>query len=75
VPTTYRLVDSQGELLISGDTIEYLKCFLGDLEPGRYTVDEISAEPGSTGHTSRRWGVLFRLQDGMILTEPDPWEE
>jgi hypothetical protein len=75
VPITYRLVDSRGELLTSGDTIEYLKGFLRDLGPGRYSVDEIGAEPGASGHTSRRWGVLFKLQDGTILTEPDPWEE
>jgi hypothetical protein len=53
-PTTYRLVDSKGEPLTRGDTIEYLKGFLGDLEPGRYTVDEVSAEPGPSGYTSRR---------------------
>jgi hypothetical protein len=74
VPTTYRLVDSKGELLTSGDTIECLKGFLGDLEPGRYTVDEIRAEPGVSGHTSRRWGVMFKLEDGTILTESDPRE-
>jgi hypothetical protein len=75
MPTTYRLVDSKGELLASGDTILYLKGFLGDLEPGRYTVDETRAEPGPGGQTTRRWGVLFKLRDGKILTEPDPWQD
>ena len=36
----YRLVDSEGELLADGDTIGYLKGLLGDLEQGRYAVDE-----------------------------------
>jgi hypothetical protein len=46
----YRLVDSKGELLADADTIEYVKGLLGDLEPGRYTVDEISAQPLPSGH-------------------------
>ena len=71
---TYRLVDSKGEMLSDADTIEYLKDILGHLEPGRYTVDEISSEPLPSGHTARRWGVLLKLDDGTIIEEPDPWD-
>jgi hypothetical protein len=74
VPITYRLVDSDGELLASGDTIGYLKGFVGDLEAGRYAVDEIRDEPAPSGHTSRRCGVILELEYGSIVTEPDPWE-
>jgi hypothetical protein len=74
MPITYRLVDSKGELLVDADTIGYLKGLVGDLGPGRYTVDEIRAEPAPSGHTSRRWGVIFKLEDGTIISEPDPWE-
>src|SRR5438309_1206192 len=42
--------------------------------PGRYTVDEIRGEPGPSGHTSRRWGILLRLEDGAVISEPDVWE-
>jgi hypothetical protein len=70
----YRLVDSKGELMADGDTIEYVKRSLGELEPGRYTVDEISATPLPSGHTARRWGILLKLNDGTIIEELDPWE-
>ncbi len=71
---TYRLVDSKGEMLSDADFIEYLKGLLGDFEPGRYTVDEISTKPLPSGHTARRWGIMLKLEDGTILEEPDPWE-
>jgi hypothetical protein len=74
MPITYRLVDPGGEMLSSGDSIGSLKGVVGDLDPGRYTVDEIRGEPGPSGHTSRRWGVLLKLEDESIVTEPDPSE-
>jgi hypothetical protein len=74
MPIIYRLDDSQGELLASGDTIGYLEGLVADLGPGRYTVDEIRSEPGPSGHTRRRWGLIFKLEDGTIISEPDPWE-
>jgi hypothetical protein len=70
----YRLVDTNGELLASDDSIGPLKGCVGDLGPGRYDVDEIRAEPGPSGHTRRRWGVIFKLEDGRIVSEPDPRE-
>ena len=45
------------------------------IEPGRYTVDEISTDPLPSGHTARRWGVLLKLDEGTIIEEPDPWDE
>jgi hypothetical protein len=74
MPITYRLVDPKGEQLADADSIGYLKGIVADLDPGRYTVDEIRSEPGPSGQTSRRWGMFFKLEDGTILTEPDPWE-
>ena len=71
---TYRLVDSNGEMLSDADSIEYLKGILGHLDAGRYTVDEIASEPLPSGHTARRWGVLLKLDDGTIIEEPDPWD-
>ncbi len=71
---TYWLVDSKGEMLSDADSIGDLKGLLGDLKPGRYTVDEISSRPFPSGHTARRWGVLLKLDDGRTIEEPDPWE-
>ena len=80
MPITYLLIDSKdlidpkGEELASGDSIDYLKGFVADLEPGRYIVEEVRSEPGPSGHTSRRWGHIFKLEDGTIISEPDLWE-
>jgi hypothetical protein len=35
-------------------------------KPGRYQVDEISADPLPSGHTSRRWGIAIRRKDGSV---------
>jgi hypothetical protein len=36
-------------------------------------VDEIGADPLSSGHTSRRWGVVTAKPDGTIEVDRDPW--
>jgi hypothetical protein len=74
MPITYRLVDSQAETLAHADSIQYLKGLVRDLGPGRYTVDKIHDEPGPSGHPSRRWGAIRKLDDGTIILEPDPQE-
>ena len=43
-------------------------------KPGRWHIDEISADPLPSGHTSRRWGVAIKRQDGSVVVKPDPWE-
>jgi hypothetical protein len=44
------------------------------LEPGFYYVDEMSADLRPSGHSSRRWGVAIKRQDGSVVLEPDPRE-
>ena len=44
-------------------------------ESGRYHVDEISAEPLQSGHTSRRWGTAIKRPDGAVTLDPDPWPD
>jgi len=63
---TYWLIDSKGEMLSDADSIGDLKGLLGDLEPGRYTVDEISSKPLPSGYTARRWGVLQAKKTGRL---------
>ena len=72
--STYRLVDSKGEMLSDADSIEHLKGILGYLDPGRYTVDQIAAHPLPSGHTSRRWGSVTRHDNGRVILDPDPWD-
>jgi hypothetical protein len=73
MPMTYRLVNSKGDWLADAHSIGYRKALVANLGPGRYSIDEIRDESGPSGHTSRRWGVLLKLEHGTILTEPDPW--
>jgi hypothetical protein len=75
MPSTCRRIDPKGEMLSDADTIGYLKGILGHLDPGRYTVDQISTDPLPSGHTARRWGVILKLAGGTIIEEPDRWDE
>jgi hypothetical protein len=40
-----------------------------------YHVDEISADPLPSGHTSRRWGTAIKRPDGPVSLDPDPWPD
>jgi hypothetical protein len=44
------------------------------LEPGWYYLDEIRADFSPLGHSSRRWGIAIKRQDGSVVLEPDPRE-
>jgi hypothetical protein len=55
------------------DSSESLELFARDHGPGRYHVDEISADPLPSGHSSRRWGVVIAKQDGTVSVDRDPW--
>ena len=41
--------------------------------PGCYHMDQISADPLPSGHTSRRWGTAIKRPDGSVTLDPDPW--
>jgi hypothetical protein len=41
---------------------------------GPWHIDEISADPLPPGHTSRRWGVAIKRQDGSVVIQRDSWE-
>jgi hypothetical protein len=38
---------------------------------GLYQVDEISADPLPSGHTSRRGGIAIEREDGSVVIERD----
>jgi hypothetical protein len=40
-----------------------------------WQIDQIERDPLRSGHTSRRWGVGIKKQDGSIVVERDPWDE
>jgi hypothetical protein len=55
------------------DQVEAIEPAIRSSEPGRYHVDEISADPLPSGNTSRSWGIGISGTDGSVELEPDPW--
>ena len=72
----YRIISQNGqEPVIDVDNLEDIEPALRESKPGRYDVDEISANPLPSGHTSRRWGMVIKWRDGAVFLEPDPRPE
>jgi hypothetical protein len=67
----FRISRNGHEPIVDVDTVEDIEPAIRDLKPGRYDVDEISADPLPTGHTSRRWGIVIKWRDGAVFVEPD----
>lgn len=67
----YRLIDSTGRELAEADSISYLRGFVVDLKPGRYTIQEVEADPAGHPHNIRRWGSILRMDDGSVVVNPD----
>jgi hypothetical protein len=65
---------SQDDLIDDADTIDGAREIVRGQPPGRYHIDELSADPVPTGHTSQRWGVAIRRPNGSVELEPDPWD-
>jgi hypothetical protein len=57
MPRIRRVNGADDEPIETADSSEGVNRILEGLGLGRYHVDEISAEPLRSGHTSRRWGV------------------
>ncbi len=70
----YRISHNEQEPIIDADQVEAIEPVIHSIEPGCSHVDEISREPLPSGHTSRRWGVGTKLQDGRANLKRDPWE-
>ena len=70
----YRISRNGQEPIVDVDQVEAIEPVIRSSEPGRYHVDEISADPLPSGHTSRRWGVGIKRADGTVVIEPDPWD-
>ena len=71
----YRISRDGQEPIVDIDQVEAIESVIRSSKPGHYHVDEISAEPLPSGHTSRRWGVGIKRDDGSVAIEPDPWPD
>jgi hypothetical protein len=70
----YRISQNGQQPIIDVDGLEDIEPALRSRPPGRYDLDEISADPLQTGRTSRAWGVAVKFPDGSVAIEPDPWD-
>jgi hypothetical protein len=57
------------------DTIEDLELLARQYGLGQYHVNEISSDPMTGGHTSRKWGTVIVAPDGTVIFDPAPWPE
>jgi hypothetical protein len=69
MPTIFRISQPGREPITDVDRVEAVE---GAIRAGRYDVDQISAEPLPSGHTSRRWGTAIKRPDGAVTLEPRP---
>jgi len=68
----YRISRNGQEPIIDVDQVEAIEPAIRSSEPGRYLVDQISADPLASAHTSRRWGIGTKRHDVIVALEPDP---
>ena len=65
---------SRGDMIGDAETIDGAREIVRAEKPGRYHVDEIRADPFTSGHASRAWRKLIRRSDGRVEDEPRPWD-
>ena len=70
----FRISNGLDRIIDVGDVNEIGRVIRA-LEPGYYYIDEIGADLLPSGHSSRRWGIAIKRQDGSVTLEPDPTEE
>jgi hypothetical protein len=73
MPRILRVNGADGDPVGTADSPDRLRSLLNGLDPGRYHVDEISADPLPSRHTSRRRGIGIKHPDGTVTLDPDPW--
>jgi hypothetical protein len=72
--TMFRIGQNGQEPIVDVDSIERIGPAIRSTKPGRYHIDEISADTLHSGHTPRRWGVGIKRADGSVAIERDSWE-
>jgi hypothetical protein len=70
----YRISRDGHEPIVDVDQIEAIEPALWSKPMAHYHIDEIAADPLSSGHSSGRWSVGIKRMDGSIVIEPDSWK-
>jgi hypothetical protein len=73
MPSIYRMSRPGRELITDLGSVEAIEGVILAGGPGCSHVDEISAEPLPSGHTSRRWGTAIERPDGEVMLDLDSW--
>jgi hypothetical protein len=71
----YRISRDGQEPIIDVDQVEAIKPAIRSSEPGRYDVDEISANLLPIGHSSKRWGAGIKHGDDELAIEPESFNQ
>jgi hypothetical protein len=70
----YRISQNGQEPIIDVAQVQAIGPALRLSPPGRYHVDEHSADPfRGSKHVARAWGRVIHRQDGTVVTEAHPW--
>jgi hypothetical protein len=68
MPSIPRISRPGREPITDVDSVEAVEGVIRDGGPGCYHVDEISAEPLPSGHTSRRWGTAIKRPNSPTVS-------
>jgi hypothetical protein len=74
MPRILRVNGADADPVGTADSPDGTRSIVTGLDSGRYYVDDISADPLPSGHTSRRWAVRIKLADGTVIIDPDAWD-
>jgi hypothetical protein len=73
MPRILRINDESGDPIGTARSIVGVAELLVDSRPGVYHIDEISADPLPSGHTSRRWGIAIKRGDSTVSIARELW--
>jgi hypothetical protein len=70
----FRISENGQEPITDVNQVEAIEHAIHSIEPGRYHVEAITADPLPSGHNSRRWGVGIKRVERSIALESDQWD-
>jgi hypothetical protein len=75
MPTLYRVVAPDGNLLGEGTSIDDVVEIAKKAQPGRYRVDLVNSEADPALGSSRIWGEVIKTVRGRIKLSAPPWAD
>jgi hypothetical protein len=75
MPTLYRVVAPDGNLLGEGISIDEVVEIVKKAAPGRYRVDLVKSGVDPAPESSRFWGEVIKTVRGRIKLNAPPWAD